>query len=200
MRMTGLPAAWNARARKPAQVARRMVSATARREPAAHALAVRGLGGLATLAVLMAVVGCGTAQRRSTTPITVPTASAGTLHLASAYPVYQVSAPIGITVSDTGSTTFYSLDSYSSCTIIHLQRSVKGGWQDVLPCASGQRPSVVAIAPTSTIPYTLAPGDAPGNPNAWVPGIYRAVLMVSTRSDGANPTVVAYSTGFRVGI
>ena len=100
--MTGLPAAWNARARKPAQVARRPVSATARREPAAHALAVRGLGGLATLAVLMAVVGCGTAQRRSTTPITVPTASAGTLHLASAYPVYQVSAPIGITVSDTG--------------------------------------------------------------------------------------------------
>lgn len=154
---------------------------------------------LLALGLLGVLAGCASSVPHPTAKTALPTASTGSLRLSSSYPAYQVSEPIGITVSDSGSATYYALDSYSSCTIIHLQRLVNGAWQDAMPCASGQTASVVAIAPASNIPYTFAPGDAPGNPNAWTPGIYRAALLVSTHSNATNPSIAAYSTGFRVG-
>jgi hypothetical protein len=112
---------------------------------------------------------------------------------------YEASQPIGVTVQNTSGTAYYAQDGQSACTILALQELIKQTWRDEMPCASGQAPTVLLVAPNSSVPFTLAPGNAPDDPNAWAAGIYRLALILNTKPDATGSTIQVYAAAFQVG-
>lgn len=147
------------------------------------------------LALLLALVaaGCGSTH---ITVVTVPTATHLSVTLTTDFASYSVSQAIGVTVTNAGKRALYAVDNHTQCTILQLQEQVRGAWTDIMPCNTGQPVNVLEVAPGSGVPYTLAPGNAHGNPNAWDPGVYRVALLLGTKADGSNLTTSVYSAGF----
>lgn len=147
------------------------------------------------LTALSALAGCGSA---ASNPSAVPTATRSSITLTTDFPSYSASQAIGVTVHNGTSTTYYAADNHSECTIIQLQERVHGAWVDMMPCSTGQQPNVLAVPNGSSVPYTLAPGNAHDSPNAWDPGTYRVALTLGTNADGSNLSTLVYSAGFVV--
>ena len=147
------------------------------------------------LVLLLAVgaAGCGTS---TTTRVAVPTATKLSVTLTTDFATYSVSQAIGVTVTNAGQRALYAVDNHTECTVLQLQEQVRGVWTTIMPCDTGQPVNVLEVAPGPGVPYTLAPGNAPGNPNAWDPGVYRVALLLGNTADGSDLTTAAYSAGF----
>lgn len=137
----------------------------------------------------------------STSAAALPTATSGAISIMVDRASYSTSEPIGVTVVNRGHTTYYAVDGRSGCTYLQLQQynQSKKMWVSVDGCTtSGITPQPQVIGKLSSLPFTLAPGDAPGNMNTWIPGLYRVVLQYGTKSDGSDASQLAYSAGFRI--
>ncbi|GAC1454294.1 MAG: hypothetical protein PVSMB4_14920 [Ktedonobacterales bacterium] len=146
--------------------------------------------------VAFSIAACGTTPVRK--PVVLPTGTAGNVILRTDELRYRISQPVGATISNVSKTTYYAMDGQSGCTILHLQELVGTVWRDVMPCATGQPPTVLALAPKSSEPLTFAPGNAPDNANAWQPGVYRLALAIGTTPSGSDATTLVYSPGFEI--
>lgn len=147
-------------------------------------------------AVLLFIAACGT----TTAPrsVVLPAGTPGSVLVRTDRLLYHISQPIGATITNSSKTTYYAMDGQSGCTILHLQQLVGATWRDVMPCATGQPPVILALAPKATEPLTFAPGNAPDNVNAWQPGVYRLALAIGIKSNGSDATTMVYSPGFQV--
>jgi hypothetical protein len=161
--------------------------------PTARRLVLGVCLGIATLA---GVAACG--SKSTAKPVFLPTGSTSSLVLSADRATYGASDPIGVTLHNTGGQAYYALDGHSACTILRLQQQVGGSWQDVMPCTNGQPAKVLQIAPRSSVPFTFAPGNARGDPNAWTAGVYRVAVDVRTSASGSGPTATIFSAGFQV--
>lgn len=157
-------------------------------------IALLGVG--AALGALGALAGCGTVARTTAAPL--PSGSAGSVTVQTDTTVYSVSQPIGVTIHNGGKTTYYAQGGQSECTLIQMQRQVGSTWQAVMPCTSGEQASRAAVTPGLVEPFTLAPGNATDNPNAWVPGVYRFAVQVTASADGKGTATLIYSPGIRI--
>jgi len=137
---------------------------------------------------------------RSTTQIIPPTPTTGDVALTLSKATYTSHQPLGVMVSNTSKTSYYAKTGLSACTYLQLEfyDTTKKQWLAIDGCTDVQTPHILLLAPTSSLPFTFAPGDSSTDPNAWLPGVYRLSLHYGTKSDGTdNPTVV-YSAGFKV--
>jgi hypothetical protein len=161
-----------------------------------YRLAKRWHAGCLAAGVLLSIAACGStpAQR----PVVLPTGTAGNVILRTDRLLYGASQPVGASITNASKTTYYAMDGQSGCTILHLQELVGAAWRDVMPCATGQPPTMLAIAPQSTEPLTFAPGNAPDNANAWQAGVYRLALAIGTKPSGSDATTLVYSPGFQI--
>ena len=154
------------------------------------------LGIFLGVALAAGATACGTASKSQ--PLILPTASASQVTLTADFALYRASQPIGVTVQNLASTTYYALDGHSECTIVQLQLEVGSSWQNVMPCSTGQPPQVLQVAPHTSVPFTMAPGDSPDNRNLWAPGIYRVVLQLATTPTASAMALQVYSAGFQI--
>ena len=147
------------------------------------------------LLVTLVTAGCGTTH---TTPVVLPTATAQSVTLTTDFTTYSASQAIGVTVTNGSKRAYFAPDNHSECTVLQLQEQVRGVWTDVMSCNTGQPVTVLQVTPGPGVPYTLAPGNAKGNPNAWDPGVYRVALLLGTKADGSNLTTAVYSAGILI--
>jgi hypothetical protein len=149
------------------------------------------------VALFLLLAGCSNSSGRLITP---PTATSGDLKLAPDRQSYSAHQPIGVTVTNGSSKSYYARDGLSACTYLQLEfyDTTKGSWLGVDGCTSPNAPQVRLLAPSASLPFTLAPGDSSNDPNAWVPGTYRIALQYGTASDGSGSLAVAYSSGFQI--
>lgn len=152
----------------------------------------------AGLALTLATVGCASTGARSSTVSALPTPAAQTIAIVTDRSQYRPSAVIGVTVQNVTGSTLFVVEQYSACTMLQLQRQVKGGWELVQPCEGGLLPQVRQLTPKVTFPLSFGPGNAPDNPNLWRPGTYRFAVAYSSRADGSNATAFGYSAGFAI--
>ena len=148
-------------------------------------------------AVVLILVGC---TSRVTGQIVPPTPTAGAVTLTLTEHTYTSHQPLGVMVNNTSKTAYYAETGLTVCTYLQLEfyDVARKAWLAVDGCTTVETPRVLLLAPTSTLPYTLAPGDSSTDPNAWVPGIYRIALRYSTKPDGSGTPVVVYSAGITV--
>lgn len=148
------------------------------------------------LTAVLALAGCG--QTSTVSAATIPTATTSTLTVTTNRTSYASADPIGVTVANRTSTTYYAVDGHTGCTILQLQRfdATTKTWQNVNNCGDASAAQTQVIATGTAEPFTLAPG-ATTSANDWNPGIYRVGVQVSAQSDGSKP-LFAYSAGFRV--
>jgi hypothetical protein len=132
--------------------------------------------------------------------IATPTATSGDVTLTPDRTSYGAHQAIGVTVTNNGKAGYYAKDGLSACTYLQLEfyDTSRKAWVAVDGCSSPNPPQVRLLAPSTSLPFTLAPGDASNDPNAWVPGIYRVSLRFGTAVDGSGTLVVAYSSGFQI--
>jgi hypothetical protein len=150
----------------------------------------------AILSLLLALAACGSATHTSLAPL--PAGSSGSVTLQTDVSSYSTSQPIGVTLHNSGKSTYYVQTGQSECTPLQLQLQVGTGWQNVMPCPSSQQPQSSAVTPGLTEPFTFAPGNAPGDSNAWEPGVYRFALQLTTSANGSGTATLVYSPGFRI--
>lgn len=146
---------------------------------------------------LLLLVGC---SGKSTGQIAPPTATPGDISVAVDRASYTHSQPVGVTVANKSKTNYYAKNGLSACTYLQLEfyDTTKKAWLGVDGCTVVTAPHMLLLAPSSSLPYTLAPGDSSNDPNSWVPGVYRISLRYTTSSDGSGAVTVAYSAGFNV--
>ena len=144
---------------------------------------------------LVGAAGCGSQGGHH---IVLPPGTTFSVMLTTDRPTYGVSQPIGVTVQNTSGTAYYAQDGRSACTIVALQELVRQTWRDEMPCVSGQSPTILLVAPHSSVPFTLAPGNALDDPNSWAAGIYRVALIVNTKPDNTGSAIQVYSAAFQV--
>ncbi|HEX8034417.1 MAG TPA: hypothetical protein VF510_11240 [Ktedonobacterales bacterium] len=137
--------------------------------------------------------------KTSKTPL--PTPTTGPIQLTVDRAVYTSTQPIGVTITNTTKTDFYSMSGRSGCTFLQLQQynQKQNTWVSVDPCDSIDQPSVRKIPASVAVPFTLAPGTIPAiSPNIWPTGIYRVALQYSPQSDAISSLQIAYSQGFQI--
>lgn len=160
----------------------------------------RGLRWLASGVWLMCVVALSAcASGSGSAPATGTTATTGPVTVTTDLKAYGVSDAIGVTVSNTSASDYFSVTGKSACVIIQLERfdAAKGSWTSVDPCDSHAAGQVLVIAKNSQQPFTLAPQSA-SDPNAWAPGLYRVTLTYSAKSDGVTSVQRASCAAFNV--
>jgi hypothetical protein len=145
---------------------------------------------------MLALVACGSVARSVRQPL--PPGTTLSLAVTTDLPMYDSARPIGVTVRNASSATYYVRDRQSECTIVQLQMLVHSTWQTVMPCGSGDPVHTRVITPHLTEPFTLAPGNAPGDPNLWTTGVYRILITASTSADGSGHSIIIYSAGFQI--
>lgn len=129
----------------------------------------------------------------------LPAASSQDVTLATDHASYSTRTPIGVTLANSGGTTYYGLDGRSDCTLIQLQRYDSGSarWVSVDGCTPAQTPRALQVPAGAREPFTLTPNSS-GDPNAWQIGIYRVAAAYSPNVDAVSGEHVAYSAGFRI--
>jgi hypothetical protein len=129
-----------------------------------------------------------------------PTASDDDITLTLDHTSYTTHQPFGITVTNNSKISYYARDGLSGCTYLQLEWYDPGkkAWVPVFGCSSVNPPQARPLAPASSLPFTLAPGDAPNDTNSWVAGLYRVSLRYGSAADGSGTLKTAYSAGFQV--
>lgn len=137
---------------------------------------------------------------RSVTVTSVPTATSGDITITPDRTSYTPHQPFGITVTNNGKTSYYAKDGLSACTYLQLEWYDPGkkAWVPVVGCSNANTPQVRTLAPSGSLPFTLAPGDSSNDANAWVAGLYRVSLRYGTAADGSGELQTASSPGFQV--
>ncbi|HEU4784631.1 MAG TPA: hypothetical protein VFS83_14915 [Ktedonobacterales bacterium] len=92
---------------------------------------------------------------------------------------YTASATIIVTLINHRSTSIFTFDHQTSCTILTLQRQTTSGWQTVGGCSLGRMTAQVEIQAGATMKITIAPTAGQIHPTPWAAGTYRAVLNYS---------------------
>lgn len=149
------------------------------------------------LAILLGLAACSSSTAKS---IPAPTATPGDITLVPDRVVYTPTEPVGITLKNNASKAYYAFDGRTACTFLDFQEYVpaKKAWAFVNPCTTGQPPQAFLIPAGASEPFTLAPGNAPTNPNQWQDGTYRVALTYNTQQDGKGTSQIVYSPGFVV--
>lgn len=168
------------------------------------------IGMLAPLVLVLLLAGCGvsttiggapsgdaTATATATpggTPVSsVPPTSAVTL--SADHASYSPSSTITITVTNNRSTSIFTFDHQTSCTILTLQRQKASGWENVGGCAMGRATRQVEIKAGATMQVTLAPGAGQMQAIPWPTGTYRAVLNYALQpQEMANANMILAAT------
>ena len=134
------------------------------------------------------------------TTTTMPTATPGDIQLTTDLKSYLVSQAIGVTVTNgSSSTTYYTRDGRSNCSIVQLDQYVGGKtpWAALDPCTSINPPQVLQLPGGLQEPFSLSP-TSKTNQNAWDAGEYRVEVSYTTQQDGATHTSIAYSAAFTI--
>lgn len=157
----------------------------------------RWLASCAWLVCVVALSAC--ASGSGSAPVSGTAATTGPVTVTTDLKAYGANDAIGVTVSNTSSSDYYSVSGKSGCVIIQLERfdTAKGAWVPVDPCDSHAAGQVLVIAKSSQQPFTLAPQSA-SDPNAWAPGQYRVTVMYSANSDGVTSAKRASCAAFNI--
>lgn len=149
---------------------------------------------LCSIFVIGMVAGC-----KTTGTTTVPTATKSAVQITLQNVRLDVSEPLGILVTNTGSTDLHAIDGKAACTFLQLQQydSEKKSWVSRDQCRNAASSHVLTIRAHMSEAFTLAPSSA-SNPNSWEPGVYRIALSFSTNRDGTSGAQVTYSQGFTI--
>jgi hypothetical protein len=154
---------------------------------------------LKAMSALLALVlaGCAAAAQSPLGP--TPTATSGALRLTTDESAYTLTTPIGVTLTNAGSTDLYALDGRSACAVVQLQRydSSARNWISVVGCSQAASPRVNRIAAGVSIPFTLAPTSS-SDPNKWDHGVYRVAVAYSANPDATTDGQIAFSAGFTI--
>ena len=181
-----------------------------------HFPSLQRVGRIVPVALVLALAACGvttTSEQQpggatSSTPTTTTasTATPGGTPVSSVPPTnaitlttdhasYTTSGAIIVTLINGRSTSIFTFDHQTSCTILTLQRQTASGWQPVGGCAQGRMTVQVEIKAGANMKITLAPSAGQIHPAPWPAGTYRAVLNYSlqkqemaTGSMAASPT------------
>lgn len=159
---------------------------------------LRRVGWIAPVALVLTLAACGvttgeqpggttsstsTATAASTvTPGGTPMSSVpptGAVTLTTDQASYSTSGTIIVTLINHRSTSIFTFDHQTSCTILTLQRQTASGWQAVGGCAMGRMTVQVEIQAGTTMKITLAPNAGQIHPTPWPAGTYRVVLNYS---------------------
>ena len=81
-----------------------------------------------------------------------------------------------MTLSNGRSTSIFTFDHQTSCTILTLQRQTASGWQAVGGCAQGRMTVQVEIKPGASMEYHHCAERRADTFPPWPAGTYRAVL------------------------
>lgn len=151
------------------------------------------------LAVVPLVAACASRSAKGVT-LAAPTATTGDVTLALDRASFTTHQPIGVTVVNGSKTAWYAKDGLSACTYLQLEwyDGAKKVWTPVDGCTGAVSPQVRLIAPSLSLPFTLAPGNSPADANAWVPGVYRVSLTASASPDVSGSLATVYSAGFQI--
>jgi hypothetical protein len=150
----------------------------------------------ASLGMLVTLAGCGTSAHTSATLL--PAGTSGSITIQTDIAAYRTAQPIGVTIHNASKSTFYVQTGQSECTPLKMQRQVGTTWHTVMPCSASEQPQNAAVTPGLIEPFTFAPGNAPSDPNSWVPGVYRFALQLTTSADGSGTSTLVYSPGVRI--
>ena len=125
-------------------------------------------------------------------------ATTGSIQIAVSLTRFNISDPIGVTVTNTSANTYYAVTGRSGCTFLQLQQldPAKNSWVNVFGCPA-PNPVPLSITPHISEPFTLAP-NSPDNENAWDPGTFRVGLPYSTSSNGTTSPLAAFSAAFTI--
>lgn len=143
----------------------------------------------------LAACGSGTVSK----PTIVTTATTGPVTVTTNLRAYSVNDAIGVTVINTSTTDYYTVNGKSACVIIQLERynTTKGVWEPVDSCPSQGTTQTFAIAKNSQQQFTLAPVSS-ADANAWEAGLYRVSVTYSANSDGATSPQQAHCAAFNI--
>ena len=179
--------------------------------------AVRHLAPLAlTLALIVPLlaacgVSTGPGDVSSGTPTVSPSASAtsvastptmstqpptSAVTLSADQTAYSPSSTIIVKLTNNRSTSIFTFDHQTSCTILTLQRQTSSGWQNVGGCALGRATQRVEIKAGETMTITLAPSAGQIRATPWPTGTCRAALhyVLPGQNAGAAGTTVTTAT------
>ncbi|MGH2503036.1 MAG: hypothetical protein ACRDID_11025 [Ktedonobacterales bacterium] len=158
---------------------------------------LRWRGWLILIATLLLFSACSTG--RPSHPITGATATTGSVTVTTNLSTYTAGDAIGATVTNNSKSDFYTQNGKSGCTIIQLEKfdTASGKWTHLDGCNGASPTQILAIAESSSVPYTLAPTSS-ADLNAWQPGTYRVSVAYSTQADGATSPQEAHSAAFTV--
>lgn len=175
----------------------------------------RVIGGMAPLAlVLLLLAACGvttTSDQQpggasngasTATPATTSSATPGGTSVSSLPPTnavtlssdsrsYTPSSTITVTLTNHRSTSIFTFDHQTSCTIIALQRQTDVGWKIAGECLLESPTRLVEIKAGETMKIALAPSTGTIQATPWPAGTYRAALQyaLSGQDMGAGVTV-----------
>ena len=166
---------------------------------------------VAALAVTLVLAACGTTPTNgnaagnaatstattggkpvSSVPPTTPPTNSVTLTIDHA--AYTPSSSIVVTLVNHRSTSIFSFDHQTSCTILTLQRQTANGWENVGNCAMGRLTRQIEIAAGDKMQVTLAPGAGQLKPTPWPAGTCRVILHYALAGQDAASNSVTTAT------
>jgi hypothetical protein len=178
----------------------------------------RVIGGMAPLVLVLLLAACGvtttsdqqpgSATNGALTPTTSSATSGGTpvssvpptdaVTLSSDRRSYTTSSTITVTLINHRSTSIFTFDHQTSCTIIALQRQTDTGWKITGECLLESPTKLVEIKAGQTMKIALAPGTGAIRPTPWPSGTYRAVLQYALSGQDMGAGVIAATPTFTI--
>lgn len=168
----------------------------------------RGVAHLMLLALMSLLAACGATTSSGLQPggpTSTPTTSPGGTPVASQPPTpavalssdgtsYSPSSTITVTLTNHRSTSIYTFDHQTGCTILTLQRQTAKGWEATGGCAMGRLTQQIEIKAGETRKIPLAPGTGQIRATPWPTGTYQVVFTYALQREGlttgATTTVV----------
>lgn len=144
----------------------------------------------------------GTPTTTSATPGGTPVSSVpptNAVDLSSDHTSYTPSSTINITLINHRSTSIFTFDHQTSCTILTLQRQTTTGWENVVGCAMGRPTQLIEIKAGATMQIALAPGAGQIQATPWPSGMYRAVLNYALQRQDMATTIMMATPTFTIG-
>jgi hypothetical protein len=147
------------------------------------------------IVALVLFAGCGVTTSQTPggdTSSALPTATAGSVTIATNAHQYTAGATLTVTINNNGNQSIYAADHQSNCTVVQIQRMTGSTWSEVHKCA----------VLTATVMHEFGAHQSAtvrlvGSPEAWPKGTYRAVFSHGATRDSA-PAETAYSAAFQV--
>ena len=102
--------------------------------------------------------------------------------LSADHTAYTPSSTINVTLINHRSTSIFTFDHQTSCTILTLQRQTTNGWVATGGCALGRMTQRVEIKAGATMQIALAPGAGQIHATPWPAGTYRVILNYALQS------------------